>query len=74
MPLMLASDHDKQESKTFMHTKYFAKNKSVELTYHKAISTEVSSQKSDEVSGSKGGKRKFHDVWKSNFSWLIYVV
>jgi hypothetical protein len=37
MPLMLASDHDKQESKTFIHTKYFAKNKSVELTYHKAI-------------------------------------
>ena len=37
-----------------------------------AISTEVSSQKSDEVSGSKGGKRKFHDVWKSKFSWLIY--
>jgi hypothetical protein len=23
-------------------------------------------------SGSKGGKRKFHDVWKSKFSWLIY--
>jgi len=33
---------------------------------------EVSSQKSNEVSGSKGGKRKFHDVWKSKFSWLIY--
>ena len=24
------------------------------------------------VSGSKGGKRKFHNVWKSKFSWLIY--
>ena len=36
MPLTLASDHDKQESKTFIHTKYFAKNKPVELTYHKA--------------------------------------
>ena len=33
---------------------------------------EVSSQKSDEVSGSKGGKCKFHDVWKSKFSWFIY--
>jgi hypothetical protein len=29
-------------------------------------------KKSDEVSGSKGEKRKFHDVWKSKFSWLIY--
>jgi hypothetical protein len=29
-----------------------------------AISTEVSSQKSDEVSGSKGRKRKFHDVFR----------
>jgi hypothetical protein len=27
-----------------------------------ATSTEVSSQKSDEVSGSKGGKRKFKDI------------
>ena len=36
MPLTLASDHDKQESKTFIHTKYFANNKPVELTYHKA--------------------------------------
>jgi hypothetical protein len=32
-------------------------------------STEVLSQKSDEVSGSKGGNHKFHDVWKSKFSW-----
>ena len=32
---------------------------------------EVSSQKSDEVSGSKGEKCKFHDVWKSSFFWLI---
>jgi hypothetical protein len=28
---------------------------------------EVSSQKSEEVSGSKGGKRKFQDIWKSVF-------
>ena len=29
-------------------------------------------KKCDEVSGSKDGKRKFHDVWKSKFVWLIY--
>jgi hypothetical protein len=29
-------------------------------------------KKCDEVSGSKDGKRKFHDVWKSKFLWLIY--
>jgi hypothetical protein len=34
--------------------------------YHRTLfNPTVSSQKSDEVSGSKGGKRKFHDVWKS---------
>ena len=69
--LTLASDHDKQKSKT-LHTKIFAKNKP-ELTVN-AISTEVSSQKSDEVLGSKGGMHKFHDVWKSKFLWLIYVI
>jgi hypothetical protein len=50
--------------------KLFAKIKPVELTDHRAgliyaISMEVSSQKSEEVSGSKGGKRKFQDIWKS---------
>jgi hypothetical protein len=45
------------------------------FSYHKAISTEVSSQKSDEFSGSKGGKRKFHDIWKSSIcgSFMIPV-
>jgi len=50
----------------------FAKNKPVELTNQKAglfyaTSTEVSSQKSDEFSGSKDGKCKFQDIWKSAF-------
>ena len=63
---MLASDHDK------LHIKFFAKNKPVELIDHKAglfyaTSTEVSSQKSDEVSGSKGGKRIFQDIQRSVF-------
>ena len=32
-------------------------------------------KKSDEVPGSKGGKRKFHNVWKSSFrgSFMIPV-
>ena len=29
-------------------------------------------QATKKVLGSKGGKRKFHDVWKSKFSWLSY--
>jgi len=37
-----------------------------------ATSTEVWSQNSDEGSGSKAEMRKFHDVWKSEFLWLIY--
>jgi len=53
-----------------LHTKFFAKNKSVELTDYEAglsdaTSTEVSSQNSDEVSGSKAEKRKYKDIWKS---------
>ena len=59
-------------------TKFFAKNKPVQLTDHKdglfyATSTEVSSQKSDEVSDSKGGKRKFQNIWKSVFVNLIEI-
>jgi hypothetical protein len=48
-----------------LHTKFFAKNKPVELTDYEATSTEVSSQNSDEVSGSKAEKRKYQDIWKS---------
>ena len=60
---MLASDLDNQKPSN----KIFRKNEPVELTDHKAgvfyaTSTEVSSQKSDEVSGSKGGKCKFQDI------------
>ena len=36
-----------------------------------ATSTEVSSQNTNEGSGSKAEKRKFQDVWKSEFLWLI---
>ena len=70
--LTLASDHNKQKSKTFIpnfSAKFYRLN---QLIIKLAISREVSSQKSDEVSGSKRGKRKFHDVWKWKFSWLIY--
>jgi hypothetical protein len=57
-------------TKVTCHTTFFAKNKLSELTDHKAglfyaTSMEGSSQNSDKVSGSKGGKCKFHDVWKS---------
>ena len=60
-----------------LHTQFFAKNKLVESTDHEAglsdaTSTEVWSQNSDEDSGSKVDMRKFHDVWKSEFLWLIY--
>ena len=53
-----------------LHTKFFTKNKPVELTDYEAglsdaTSTEVSSQNSDEVSGSKAEKRKYQDIWKS---------
>ena len=37
-----------------------------------AILTEVQSQNSDEGSGSEAETHKFHDVWKSEFLWLIY--
>jgi hypothetical protein len=37
-----------------------------------ATSMEVWSQNSDEGLGSKVEMRKFHDVWKSEFLWLIY--
>ena len=30
-------------------------------------------KKSDEVSGSKGGKCKFHKVWKSKFPGLFMI-
>ena len=57
-----------------LHTKFFANNKPVELTDHKAglfytTLTEVSNQKSDDVSGSESEKkkRKFQDVSKSVF-------
>ena len=60
-----------------LHTKLFAKNKLVESTDHEAglsdaTSTEVWSHNSDEGSGSKAEMRKFHNVWKSEFLWLIY--
>ena len=72
---MLASDHDEQKKKNF-HTQFFAKNKLVESTDHEAglsdaTLTEVCSQNSDEDSGSKAEMRKFLDVWKSEFLWLI---
>ena len=47
-----------------LHTQFFAKNKPVKSTDNEvdlsdATSTEVSSQNSDEVSGSKAEKRKY---------------
>ena len=63
------------KSKTFFHF-FFAKNKPVESTDREAglpdaTSTEVSSQNTNEGSGSKAEKCKFQDVWKSEFLWLI---
>ena len=60
-----------------LHIQFFAKNKLLESTDHEAglsdaTSTEVWSQNSDEGSGSKVEMCKFHDVWKSEFLWLIY--
>ena len=60
-----------------LYTQFFAKNKMVESTDHEtgitdATSTEVWSQNSDEGSGSKAEMHKFHDIWKSEFLWLIY--
>ena len=65
------------KNKTFFH---FAlpQNKPVESTDREAglsdaTSTEVSSQNTNEGSGSKSEKRKFQDVWnwKLEFLWLI---
>jgi hypothetical protein len=55
-----------------LHTQFFAINKPVELTYHKAgllmqYPQKYQAKKSDEVPGSKGGKRKIgHTNNKSN--------
>jgi hypothetical protein len=64
------------KSKTFFHF-FSAKNKPVESTDHEAglpdaSSTEVSSQNTNEGSGSKIEKRKFQDVWKSVLWLIIY--
>ena len=63
------------KNKTFFHF-VLAKNKPVESTDREvglpdATSTEVSSQNTKEGSGSKAEKRKFQDVWKSEFLCLI---
>ena len=60
-----------------LQTKFFANNKPVESTDHDAglsdaTSTEVWCQNSDEGSGSDAEMRKFQDIWKSEFSCLIY--
>ena len=62
-----------------LHTKYFTKNKLIELTdceagLSDATSTEVSSQNSDEVSGSKAEKRKYHDIWKSKIPVRMFCI
>ena len=63
------------KNKTFFHF-FLAKNKPVESTDREAglpdaISTEVSSQNTNEGSGSKAEKRKFQYVWKLEFLWHI---
>ena len=62
-------------SKKKLFTKFFAENKLFESTDHETglpnvVSLEVSIENTYE--GSKAKKRKFQDVWKSNFSWLVY--
>jgi hypothetical protein len=71
---MLESYHNVQKQ-NILHF-FPAKNKPVESTDHEvglpdATSTEVSSQNTNEGSGSKAEKCKFQDVWKSEFLWLI---
>jgi len=63
------------KNKTFFHF-FLTKNKPVESTDREAglsdaTSTEVPSQNTNEGSGSKAEKRKFQNVWKSEFLWLI---
>ena len=63
------------KNKTFFNF-FLAKNKPIESTDHEAglpdaTSTDVSSQNTNEGSGSKAEKHKFQDVWKSEFLWLI---
>ena len=63
------------KNKTFFHF-FPTKNKSVESTDREAglpdaTSMEVSSQNTNADSGSKAEKRKFQDVWKSEFSSLV---
>jgi len=45
-----------------LHTQFFTKNKPVKSTDHEAATS--INQNSDEGSGSKAEKRKFHDIWK----------
>ena len=65
------------KNKTFFHF-FLAKNKPVESTDREAglpdaTSTEVSSQNTNEGSGSnRAEKRKFQVVWKSEFLLIIY--
>ena len=68
------------KNKTFFHF-FFTKNKPLEKTNCEAglpdaTSTKVSSQNTNEGSGSKAEKRKFQDVWKSKFrgSFMIPVM
>ena len=61
--------------KQTLFTRFFAKNKSVESTDDKtglsdAASPEISIKNTDK--GSKAEKRKFQEVLKSKFSWLLY--
>ena len=66
------------KNKTFFHF-FPTKNKSVESTDREvdlpdATSMEVSSQNTKEGSGSKGEKRKFQDVWKSDFCGSLFMI
>ena len=76
--LMLASDYRYDLQKK--NKKNHSYNKPVELTYHKAgmliqypRTYKTKKVTSINVSGSKGGKRNFHDVWKSKFCGSFFV-
>jgi hypothetical protein len=65
------------KNKIFFHF-FFTKNKPLEKTNCEAglpdaTLTEVSSQNTNEGSGSKAEKRKFQDVWKSEFLWFMTI-
>jgi len=58
-------------SKQNLLTHFFTKNKPTDST-EDGLSNTTSSKNDVLSSKAKGEKRKFLDIWKSEFSWLLY--